>query len=209
MHQHWTVEDWKTVIFSDETKINRWGSDGRQITWKYKGDPDRSHNYQTRIQGGGGSIMMWGCMTALGAGYACRIVEYPMNSDLYTHILNTSYKDTLQYYGLRKQDTLFQQDGDSKHTSKFTTKWLEKYNINYINDWPPCSPDLNPIERLWHHLKSRLSLYETKPKNMDDLWNRIDIEWNKFTKEDMIPYYESIPKRIAEVIRNKGGYTKH
>ncbi|KAI8086797.1 uncharacterized protein BX664DRAFT_387161 [Halteromyces radiatus] len=26
--QHWTVEDWRRVIFSDETKINRLGSDG-------------------------------------------------------------------------------------------------------------------------------------------------------------------------------------
>src|SRR5213080_3478670 len=29
-YQHWTVDDWKRVIFSDETKINRLGSDGRQ-----------------------------------------------------------------------------------------------------------------------------------------------------------------------------------
>jgi hypothetical protein len=26
----WTVEDWKRVIWSDETKINRFGSDGRE-----------------------------------------------------------------------------------------------------------------------------------------------------------------------------------
>ena len=29
-HQHWTVEDWKKVVWSDETKINRLGSDGRK-----------------------------------------------------------------------------------------------------------------------------------------------------------------------------------
>jgi len=32
-HKDWTVEDWKTVIFSDETKINRFGSDGQKWTW--------------------------------------------------------------------------------------------------------------------------------------------------------------------------------
>lgn len=32
-HKDWTVADWKTVIFSDETKINRFGSDGRKWTW--------------------------------------------------------------------------------------------------------------------------------------------------------------------------------
>jgi transposase len=29
-HLHWTVEDWKSVIYSDETKINHLGSDGKQ-----------------------------------------------------------------------------------------------------------------------------------------------------------------------------------
>ncbi|KAG0927532.1 hypothetical protein G6F57_015613 [Rhizopus arrhizus] len=33
-HQHWTVDDWKRVIFSDETKINRFGSDGKAYAWK-------------------------------------------------------------------------------------------------------------------------------------------------------------------------------
>lgn len=28
-YQHWTVDDWKLVLWSDETKINRIGSDGR------------------------------------------------------------------------------------------------------------------------------------------------------------------------------------
>ena len=29
-HKDWTVEDWKRVVWSDETKINRLGSDGRK-----------------------------------------------------------------------------------------------------------------------------------------------------------------------------------
>ena len=27
-HRHWTIEDWKRVVWSDETKINWLGSDG-------------------------------------------------------------------------------------------------------------------------------------------------------------------------------------
>ena len=38
-YQHWTVEDWKRVIWSDETKINRFGSDGQKYVWKKKGQP--------------------------------------------------------------------------------------------------------------------------------------------------------------------------
>lgn len=32
-HQHWTADDWKQVVFSDETKINVWGSDGCKYYW--------------------------------------------------------------------------------------------------------------------------------------------------------------------------------
>src|SRR5436305_745073 len=37
-HQHWTVEDWKKVVWSDETKINRLESDGRKRVWKKAGE---------------------------------------------------------------------------------------------------------------------------------------------------------------------------
>ena len=37
-HKDWTVEDWKRVIWSDETKINRLGSDGRKWVWKKPGE---------------------------------------------------------------------------------------------------------------------------------------------------------------------------
>src|SRR5258708_35244273 len=37
-HQHWTVEDWKRVILSDETKINHLGSDGGKWVWKRNGE---------------------------------------------------------------------------------------------------------------------------------------------------------------------------
>ena len=33
-HKDWTIEDWKKIIWSDETKINCLGSDGRKWVWK-------------------------------------------------------------------------------------------------------------------------------------------------------------------------------
>ena len=37
-HQYWTMEDWKRVVWSDETKINCLGSDGRKWVWKKPGE---------------------------------------------------------------------------------------------------------------------------------------------------------------------------
>ena len=38
-HRNWTVKDWKKVLWTDETKINRIGSDGKVYVWKQQGEP--------------------------------------------------------------------------------------------------------------------------------------------------------------------------
>jgi Transposase len=57
-HQHWTVEDWKRVVWSDETKINRLGSDGRKWIWKKSGQGLIDREMQKTLKFGGGSLMM-------------------------------------------------------------------------------------------------------------------------------------------------------
>src|SRR5215469_147372 len=86
-YKDWTVDDWKRVVWSDETKINRFGSDGRKWCWRERGSSLKSNHVQATVKFGGGSLMMWGCMAAQGVGYACKIEER-MNSELYTAILS-------------------------------------------------------------------------------------------------------------------------
>ena len=57
-HQHWTVEDWKQVIWSDETKINHIGSDEKRWAWKKAGEGLSDRLIQEIVKFGGGSLMM-------------------------------------------------------------------------------------------------------------------------------------------------------
>src|SRR5258708_39039677 len=63
-HQHWTVEVWKRVIWSDETKINRLGSDGRKWVWKKKGGGLSDRLVEGTLKFRGGHVMLWGCFGA-------------------------------------------------------------------------------------------------------------------------------------------------
>src|SRR5258707_5916354 len=68
-HKNWTVEDWKRILWSDETKINRIGSDGRAYTWKQKGEPLSNRTTTPTVKhGGGNNLMVWGCMGWNGVG---------------------------------------------------------------------------------------------------------------------------------------------
>jgi len=205
-HEHWTLVDWKRVIFSDETKINIWGSDGCRYYWTRPGDPAKDHHYNLTVKHGGGSLMMWGCMTYCGIGYSCQI-EGTMRGQDYVGILGTAFMNTLEYWGLKKEDVIFQHDNDPKHTSKVAKKWLDDQDIQVLS-WPAQSPDLNPIEHLWHHLKVRLATYEKKAKSVHELWERCDKEWNSITPDTCRKYINTMPARVKAVIKAKGGNTK-
>ena len=121
-----------------------WGSDGCKYYWSRPGDSLKPHHIDVTVKHGGGSLMMWGCMTYDGPNYACQIYDGTMDSELYQHILDTSLSDTMEYYGYNWSEMYFQHDGDPKHRSKSTIKWLKDNNVRYIDDWPAQSPDLNP-----------------------------------------------------------------
>ena len=52
-------------------------------------------------------------------------------------------------------------------------------------------------------------MYDTEPKSMIELWERTETEWNKLPRDACICLIESMPRRIAAVLKARGGYTKY
>jgi transposase len=145
-HQHWTIDDWKRVIWSDETKINRFCSDGRSWCWVRDSESRKPHHVKQTVKHGGGSIMIWGCMAYYGTGFMCKI-DGTLDKDLYKQILQGELLQTIDWYKMAPKEVIFQHDNDPKHTSKAVQEWLSAQPFEVLG-WPSQSPDLNPIEHL-------------------------------------------------------------
>ena len=57
-HLGWTLDDWKHVIWSDETKINRFSSDGKRYVWKEAGEGLSDRLVEGTVMFGGGNVMV-------------------------------------------------------------------------------------------------------------------------------------------------------
>lgn len=206
-YQHWTIDDWKLVLWSDETKINRIGSDGRVWVWKKKGEPLSDRTTSPTVKHGGGSVMVWGCMGWNGPGMLTE-VEGRMDSKQYVSILEGGLMESVEKLDMDEGNFYFQQDNDPKHTSKKAYAFFVQHDINCL-DWPSQSPDLNPIEHLWEHIKRQLHSYPTPPSSLHQIWERLAEEWNKIPPETCQNLIMSMPRRLQAVIKQKGGHTKY
>ena len=116
------MDYWNHVPWSDEMKINLFGSDGFKQVWRRPGEEYKDKCVMPTVKHGGGNVMVWNCMSAVGVG-TLHFIEGNMNSNMCCEILQQSMISSLQKLGRR---AVFQHDNDPKHTSKTTTALLKR-----------------------------------------------------------------------------------
>ncbi|KAG1492323.1 hypothetical protein G6F53_012946 [Rhizopus delemar] len=116
-----SLQDWKRVIWSDGTKVNRFGSDGKLYAWKQPNEKLKRRHVKQTVKHGGGSLMVWSCISWYGVGH---IVDVGKNMDksVYLSVLQDdlvkSMADYCEENDLRMADFEFMQDNGPKHKSK-------------------------------------------------------------------------------------------
>lgn len=193
--------DVKRIIFSDESKFNLFYSDGRQMVWRNSNSGLKNKNLAKTIKHGGGSIMVWACFSYYGIGKIV-IIDGPLTGLRYVDLLSRNLFESANMMGL--ESFIFQQDNDPKHTSNIANEYFKQKGIEVL-EWPPQSPDLNPIEHLWAHIKVKVG--QKLPKNKKELIEIIKQEWNSIPVEVCQKYALSFKNRALSVYEASGNHT--
>jgi transposase InsO family protein len=112
-------------------------------------------------------------------------------------------------------DSIFMQDNASIHTAHAVRDWFIDHGIELV-DWPPYSPDLNPIENLWKLLKARIIELHPELETMKDndstkahLIECAQEAWESLAESMLNKLASEMQKRV-DAVKNAGGwYTKY
>ena len=180
------------ILWSDETKIELFGLNVKSHVWMKPGTIPK-------VKHGGGTIMLWGCVSAAGTGRLVGIEE-KMNGAKYREMKTCSRV-------LRMSD--WSKDSPSNRTTALRTQLRQcrscfGTSLNVL-EWPSQSPNLNPIEHLWRDLK--IAVHKCSPSNLKELERICREEWEKLPKYRCVKLVASYPRKLSSVIAAKGAST--
>jgi hypothetical protein len=131
-----------------------------------------------------------------------------MDTDTYVDVLNRRAHQSRKYLGVDERNFIFQQNNDRAYTALRSMNFLARHRIKVLI-WPPNSLDLNLIEHVWAYIKRELDQYPESPRDLDELWRRVEGSWKEIPMDYLNKLYESMSDRLAMVIQNKGRSTKY
>lgn len=192
------------VIWTDETRVASNPNNRRISVWTNQAEVP----VQIKMHSGGNSVMFWGCFSKHGTGPLVSI-KGSVDQNEYLSIL----KDELIPEFNRAKEAIpgtwrLMQDNAPCHTSKSVKSFLARSRVELI-EWPPYSPDLNPIENLWQWMKHILETEFPVCNSAEDIEARIFHIWRTITPEMCASYCVNYEKRLLAVIKANGSYTKY
>lgn len=205
-HAHFTENNWRDVLFTDESRFTLRSPDGRERVWRRPHERFAECTFSPRISFQGGSIMVWA-----GISLEARTELYivPRGSITAARYIDEILQDfVVPYAGFIGNDFVLMHDNARPHSARITQQFLNEVNIP-VMDWPALSPDANPIEHVWDMLGRRMRSRVPAPLTLNQLQEALLEEWELIPQQDISHLILGMPRRIQAIIRARGGNTHY
>jgi len=203
-YKSWTAEDWKRVIWCDESTFEI-GKNSRQT--RVRREPHEKYLPEClapTFKSGRSSLMIWG---AIAGEHKSELVFMEKDRRTAADYVDIVYRGPLLDMMRRVSGAVLMEDREMIHRSKVSNAWRKLYMIEKL-EWPAQSPDLNPIENLWMQMKDIVQKRNSPVRTFGELRDILEEAWKNISAENCATLVESMPARIASVIKNKGGSTR-
>lgn len=211
-HVDWSFDQWRAVLFSDETRVCLFCNDRRKRVYRRSGERFAQACIQETVEYGGGSCMFWGGISADGKTDLVCVSrtggargQGSMTARRY--IVEVLEVHVVPYADFIGERFTLMHDNARAHTAIIVRNFLQEVGIS-VMQWPAKSPDLNPIEHLWDHLKRKVRSRDPAPTTLQELEEAVIEEWALIPQEEVVKLIRSMRERMEAVIRARGGNTR-
>jgi transposase len=214
-YQWYTPLEWARILWSDECTVER-GKGGQPIwTWHTLTEQLTEHDVYEVPTGKGISKMFWA-----GFKFDQRSELVSLTSDgssagggITATVIQQLYVERLPQ--LLSEGDIFMQDNAPVHRAHIIRNLLRELGLNAM-EWPPYSPDLNPIENLWAIMKTiirndhpELLDASNNDQTLSQLIQAAKEAWESIEPRVLRNLSNTMPNRVRAIIEADGWYTKY
>ncbi|KAI4900603.1 hypothetical protein NFI96_003188 [Prochilodus magdalenae] len=179
-HQNWQIRHRHLVLFTDESRFYLSTCDRRDRLWRRRGECYAACITIQHDWFGGGSVMVWGGISLEG-----RTDLYRLDNGTLTAI---RYQDEIlrpivrPYAGAVGIGFLLVHNNARPHVARVCRQFLENEGIDTI-DWPPGSPELNPVEHFWDIMFRSIRRHQVAYQTVQELSDALVQIWEEIPQD--------------------------
>lgn len=205
-HVGWTLNEWTTVLFTDESKFCIDFTDRRSRVWRGRNERFAPVCVAEHDRYGKGSVMVWAGISMHGKTVLHVIENGTLTAVRYCNEILDVY--VRPYAGAIGPDFILMDDNARPHRANITNQFLENATIERM-DWPARSPDMNPIEHAWDMLQKAVSARPVQPTTVPQLRTALQEEWARLPQQQLRRLISNMRRRCQAVIDARGHHTRY